>query len=146
MDEIVKAFTLVAAVSVAVERVTEIVKQVIPGLAQEKTDKNAENHRRATLQVLAGVIGTVVAWQGQLQLASHTGWTVYALIGAVSSGGSAFWNNALDAIRAAKISKQSEATVKAVRAEEKVAAAKRQKDAEAAAAAAAAAGPRLATV
>jgi hypothetical protein len=144
MDEIAKAFTLVAAVSVAVERVTEIVKQMIPALAQEKTDKNAENRRRATLQILAGAIGTLVAWQGDLHLASHTGWTAYGLIGAMSSGGSAFWNNALDAIRAAKISKQSEAAVKEVRAEETVAVAKKQKVAEAAAAVAAG-GPRPAT-
>jgi hypothetical protein len=145
MDEIVKAFTLVVAVSVAVERVTEILKQMIPGLAQERTDKNAENRRRATLQILAGVIGTGVAWQGDLQLASHTGWTVYGLIGAMSSGGSAFWNNTLDAIRAAKISKQSEATVKEVRAEEKVAVAKRQKEAEAAGLPLPPPGPRPAT-
>jgi len=114
MDEIAKALTLVAGVSVAVERVTEILKQMIPGLATERTNEVAENWRRAELQILAGAVGTIIAWQSQLQLASHGGWVVYFLIGAMSSGGSAFWSHALDALRATKVTKEAEADEKMV--------------------------------
>jgi hypothetical protein len=123
MDEIAKALTLVAGVSVAVERVTEILKQMIPGLAEERGDAG-EKYRRAGLQILAGVVGTIIAWQGNLQLASHTGPAVYVLIGLMSSGGSAFWNHALDAVRATKLTKQAVA-------EEKTAVAKGMKAAAA---------------
>ena len=114
MDGIASVIAMVVAVSVAVERVTEILKQVIPGLAQEKTDAKAENMRKALLQVLAGAVGTVIAWQGNLQLGPHAGWAVYPLIGAMSSGGSSFWNHVLDAVRATKIQKQAEADEKSL--------------------------------
>jgi hypothetical protein len=107
VDEIATALTLVLGVSVAVERVTEILKQMIPLLAKERSDENAENRRRASLQILSAVVGTVIAWQGQLQLAGHSGGVVYLLIGAMSSGGSAFWNHALDAVRASKVTREA---------------------------------------
>jgi len=110
MDEIAKALTLVAGVSVAVERVTEILKQMIPFLADEKSNARMENLRRAGVQILACTVGTYIAWQGHLQLASHGGAVAYVLIGAMSSGGSAFWNHALDAVRATKLSKEAEAS------------------------------------
>ena len=117
MDDIAKLITMLVAVSVAVERVTEILKQMIPMLADEiKENKTAENWRKAALQILAGAIGTVIAWQGHLQLASHGGWSVYPLIGAMSSGGSSFWNHLLDAVRATKIEKQADAEEKSLQA------------------------------
>lgn len=125
MEQIASAITVILAVSVAVERVTEILKQIIPGFAEEKANPAAENRRRASLQVLAGAIGTVVAWQGNLQIASQTGVPAYLLIGAMSSGGSAFWNNVLDAVRATKISRQAQADEKVVIAKQMKAAAAR---------------------
>src|SRR5262249_31642746 len=114
MDEIAKALTLVAGVSVAVERVTEILKQIVPGLADEIKKENIENCRKAGLQVLAAVIGTIIAWQARLQLGSHGGPVVYGMIGLMSSGGSAFWNHALDAVRATKLTKEATAVEKTV--------------------------------
>jgi len=110
MDEIAKALTLVAGVSIAVERVTEILKQMIPGLADERSNPRIENLRRAGVQILACTVGTFIAWQGHLQLASHEGAVAYVLIGAMSSGGSAFWNHALDVVRATKLTKEAEIT------------------------------------
>jgi hypothetical protein len=123
MDEIARALTLVAGVSVAVERVTEILKQMIPGLAVERGNPASEGRRRALLQILAGFAGTVIAWQGQFQLASHSGPAMYVLIGAMSSGGSAFWNHALDAVRAAKQTQEAEACERTVVADKMKAAA-----------------------
>jgi hypothetical protein len=117
MDDISTILTMVAAVSVSVERVTEILKQMIPALAMDAKDEKAENRRRAALQILAGLIGTVIAWQGNLQLGSHGGWWAYAVIGAMSSGGSAFWNHALDALRATKITQEATADEKSLQAD-----------------------------
>jgi len=95
-----------------VERVTEILKQVIPGLVAEKSDPTQDNRRRAVLQILAGAVGAIIAWQGKLQLALHSGWAIYVLIGAISSGGLAFWNRALDILRATKVTKEASADEK----------------------------------
>ncbi len=112
------ALTLVLAVSVAVERVTEILKQMFPGLATELANETSENRRRAALQLLAAAVGTVIAWFGGLQLGTHAGPSAWVLIGLMSSGGSAFWNHALDALRAMKVTQEAtaaaaQATVKA---------------------------------
>lgn len=110
MDQSIStALTLVIAVSVAVERVTEILKQMFPFLAKEQTDETKENWRRAALQVLAAIIGTVIAWTGNLSLGAHTGNATYVLIGLMSSGGSGFWNHALDAVRAMKVTQEATA-------------------------------------
>ena len=113
MDQITATITLVVAVSVAVERVTEIIKQMFPVLANELTDEKTEGWRRAALQTLAAGIGTLIAWFGNLQLGSHGGWSAFVVIGLMSSGGSAFWNHSLDALRAMKIDKEAAASEKA---------------------------------
>ncbi len=110
MDQISNALTVVIAVSVAVERVVEILKQMFPPLATEQSDPTKENLRRAALQLLAAVVGAVIAGYGGLQLgAMHTGVATDVLIGLMASGGSGFWNHALDAMRAMKVSKEAAA-------------------------------------
>jgi len=108
-QSIPSALTLVIAVSVAVERVTEILKQMFPVLAKEQIDETKEQWRRAALQMLAAVIGTVIAWFGNLSLGSHSGTSTYVLIGLMSSGGSGFLNHALDAVRALKVTQEATA-------------------------------------
>jgi len=109
-ESITSALTLVIAVSIAVERVTEILKQMVPLLGKEIKDPAAENRRRAALQVLAAAVGALIAWTGNLQLGSHlAGPPVWILIGLMASSGSGFWNHALDAVRAMKVTAEKQA-------------------------------------
>jgi hypothetical protein len=107
VDQISVALSVIVAVSIAVERVTEIIKQMVPTLADESSNPQVERLRRAALQVLAAAVGTVIAWQGSLQLGNQGGWGVWALIGLMSSGGSGIWNHTLDAVRAMKVNREA---------------------------------------
>lgn len=109
MDQISTALSVIIAVSIAVERVTEIIKQMVPRLANEVSNPRVEHLRRAALQILAAAVGSVIAWQGGLQLGDQGGWGVYILIGLMSSGGSGLWNHTLDAVRAMKVNKEAAA-------------------------------------
>jgi hypothetical protein len=112
MDSISTSITMIIAVSLAVERVTEILKQMVPWLATELTDEGKERRRRAALQLLAAAIGTLIAFVGNLKLGSQTGPGTDVLVGLMASGGSGFWNHALDAVRALKINTEAAATEK----------------------------------
>jgi hypothetical protein len=105
--------TLMVAISMAVERVVEIVKGIFPPLS--KTWPGDKDYLRfAILQVLAAVAGAGVAFAAQSQIESqvqmldfkahpYIGFTV---IGLMSSGGSAMWNHALDIVQAMKVKQQ----------------------------------------
>ena len=108
MDQISAALTNVISVSIAVERVIEILKQMIPALGTELADPTREGWRHGGLQILAAAIGTGIASYGHLQLGVHNDPATHILIGLLSSGGSAFWSHALGAMRAFKISKEAE--------------------------------------
>ena len=110
MDQsITTAVTLVLAVSIAVERVTEILKQMFPLLSTTLANATSEGRRRAALQMLAAAVGTAIAAVGDLHIGTHGGRSAYVLIGLMASGGSGFWNHALDAVRAMKITQENKA-------------------------------------
>ena len=113
MDQISTAITNVVAVSVAVERVLEILKQMFPRLATELADPAREGWRHATVQVLAAAVGTGIAQYGSLQLGSHNNISTHVVLGLLASGGSAFWGHALGAMRAVKVNKEAEANQQA---------------------------------
>jgi len=90
---------LLVVLSVASERLVEIVKGVIPLLNTERKDKTEEGWRRAALQLLAvgaGMSTAVLARQAiPTEVYDVTNiWAVLAL-GLLASGGSGFWNAAL---------------------------------------------------
>jgi hypothetical protein len=92
--------TLIIALSVATERLVEIVKGMNQWLDQEKTaDPKAEGRRRAALQLLAvigGIIISALAWPITKQIVpSDQPWLVAIALGLLSSGGSGFWNSIL---------------------------------------------------
>jgi hypothetical protein len=103
---------VIAAVSVAVERVTEIVKQMFPWLTQPPADPTKWNQRTTVLQLLALCTGIAIAAVGELQIGGKTGWAVYVLVGLLSAGASRFWNNILGIIKAMKINRQLDAELK----------------------------------
>lgn len=116
MNDFVKLATLLATMSVAVERAVEVLKGFIPFLT--KTDPAKENIRRAVLQVIAVVFGAITAYlakdqivgpaQDILKLKDYAGYLVFGLL---TAGGSAFWNHVLDILGALKT--QQENTAKA---------------------------------
>ena len=108
--------TLVLGISIAVERVTEVLKGLIPPLAKQQKDLTAEYIRCAIMHVLALVTGTFVAYAGHIDLfqkltgTASTNLTMgYGVCGLLSAGGSAFWNHVLDILKATKIRSESTA-------------------------------------
>lgn len=107
----------IAALSVAVERVVEILKQmfgswpVLRLLFTPCKTQSRENVRCACLYLLSGTVGGVIAGVSDIQIpqnARHPYFS-YAIVGLLSSGGSAFWNHALDLMQAAKVQKEVDA-------------------------------------
>jgi hypothetical protein len=114
--QISSAVSFLAALSVATERLVEIVKGSIPWLNQENKDPTKEGWRQAALHLLAAIAGIITtllaapAIQGTLpvQLSTYPG--ILAL-GLLASGGSGFWNSILTYVGAAKDIKKAQVPV-----------------------------------
>jgi hypothetical protein len=97
----------VVVLSVALERVIEILKGILPfwpfAGARSKL-------RSAALIVITAVIGTGFCWFFHLNLL-HVGHvrSGYIAVGLASAAGAAFWNNLLGLMRASRILKESQA-------------------------------------
>lgn len=110
MNTLTSLVALLAAMSIAVERVVEILKNLVPFLRNTQAGY-WENLRFSALHVLAALVGTIVAWETQPTIAGlfpslatgKLGWMSTVVIGLMASGGSAFWNHALDLIQASKV-------------------------------------------
>ncbi len=106
---------LMASLSIAVERVVEIIKGAVPPLAKPWTKYDVA--RRAILQMLAAGVGTFAASQvpDQIKSAMTDGrgdqlrWQGYALIGLIVSGGAGVWNHVLDILGALKTKEEKSA-------------------------------------
>ncbi len=104
---------LLAALSVASERLAEVIKGVVPFLNLENKDPRKEGLRRALLQTLAAVSGVITALlaapglRGVLSEAWTGSWGLIAL-GLLASGGSGFWNGVLSYVKEAKDLKKQE--------------------------------------
>jgi hypothetical protein len=121
---------MLAGISVAVERVVEVIKGAVPPLATPWA-KN-DRFRAAIVQTIAAAVGAVIASQIPEQvrsslpfgLGSGMGWTGYALIGLMASGGSGAWNHVLDILAALKSKQETAARLTATGAAQVTAAAK----------------------
>ena len=109
MADLTQFVTLLAAMSVAVERAVEVVK----GFITPVLNKMSDHTRGAVLQVIAVVCGAIAAYMAKSQLVGDAiaGKIVnaqfgYVLIGLLTAGGSAFWNHVLDMIGALKSQKE----------------------------------------
>jgi hypothetical protein len=121
MGDFTKFVTLMATMSIAVERAVEVIKGFVPFLNKQLDPGTKENIRRALLQVIAVLCGAVTAYLGAAQIAGipvadsllklkfDSG---YIVVGLLTAGGSAFWNHILDLIGALKT--QQEKTAKAM--------------------------------
>lgn len=100
MPDLTPIVTAIIALSVAAERVVEIIKGMIPWLGNEQEDAKAEGRRHAALQALAAAAGIFVALlatpvtDAVVPAGQGHGVTVVAM-GLLASGGSGFWNSIL---------------------------------------------------
>jgi hypothetical protein len=102
------------ALSMGVERVVEIIKGMVPWLRTADPDNDKDSWRCLVLQVMAAIAGGVIAGVTGPQnflpwLKGDSGlWGVPSciLLGLMASGGSAFWNHALDIVGAIKDTKE----------------------------------------
>lgn len=113
------------ALSVAVERIVEILKQTLGSLPvfrllfMPRATPAAENLRCACVHLLSATIGGLVAGFSGIDILPtphHNRYLSYAVAGLLSSGGSAFWNHALDIIQATKVQKEETAKAMTARA------------------------------
>ena len=97
---------LLVALSVASERLVEIIKGLFPSLNLENEDKTKEGWRKAALQVLAVLAGIVTALLAgpALRGVSEPLGSVPGMIalGLLASGGSGFWNAILTYVKLVK--------------------------------------------
>lgn len=127
VDKLTAFFTLMAAMSIATERVIEILKGIFPSLAATDNDPKKEQRRHMILQMLAALAGMAVAAVGHTQVSNALGgllnssgdmWSLgnvgrmalkYGVVGVMVSGGSAMWNHALDIAGALKNGQEKKA-------------------------------------
>ncbi|HEY6305551.1 MAG TPA: hypothetical protein VI488_03710 [Candidatus Angelobacter sp.] len=99
---------LMAGISIAVERVVEIIKGAVPPLSN--TWPKYDNVRAGILQLMAAATGAIIASQMPDQiknsmpsgLGGQLSWQVYVVLGLMVSGGSGAWNHVLDILAAVK--------------------------------------------
>jgi hypothetical protein len=106
--DITSIIALLGAMSLSVERVVEIIKGMVPFLAAQHTDATRERYRRTSIQILAGLVGTVIALVAQKQIQplisniftapGVIGLPGCIIIGLFASGGSGFWNQSLSIV------------------------------------------------
>ncbi len=122
--DVTNVVTYVAGLSVATERITETIKR-IPGvsslLSTPNPKQNIEDVRVIVAYVLAACVGMFLCYvtpADVLPSSFQGGWS-YVFFGVLASGGSGFWNNAVDSLR--EIKKQTQDPRKAERAAAEVA-------------------------
>jgi hypothetical protein len=110
--------SLILALSIASERLVEIVKGLVPWLNTEKPDPNDEGRRGAALQFLAILAGIATAFlaRGAIPVgilpAEATGPLPILALGLLASGGSGFWNSILGYVGKVKDVKTIDAQIK----------------------------------
>lgn len=104
---------LLAALSVASERLVEIIKGIIPWLDQKKQTAGWETFRRALVNLTAVGAGIFTAFVASSAIpdAVHvpSGFWGKLVLGLLASGGSGFWNSIQDYVNNAKNLKAQQA-------------------------------------
>ncbi|MFE1815147.1 hypothetical protein [Metapseudomonas otitidis] len=112
MEILTTIIGIVLALSIATERLVEIIKGFIPGLDQPNAEPKLEARRRSYLQILAILGGILTAFLSREAITSeiallNTNFGVLCL-GLLASGGSGFWNAILTYVAQAKDLKKTE--------------------------------------
>jgi hypothetical protein len=99
--------TMIIALSVASERLVEIVKGVWPWLDQAKSNPRSEARRKSAVQLLAvvaGIVVTALTWNlvgAVIAPGRAPFWSVLA-VGLLASGGSGFWHTILGLVTSSR--------------------------------------------
>ena|SRR5258708_2110463 len=115
LTSITMFLTTVLALSMAVERVVEIIKGMFPDTIAHAKEGNAEFQRCAWIRLMSATIGSGIAYISHLKLFEHDCPDLWPrigcalLLGFLSAGGSAFWNHLLDIVKASKIKDEVDA-------------------------------------
>jgi hypothetical protein len=114
-SDITNAVSLLAALSVATERLVEIIKGSIPWLNNSNANTTEEGWRQACLHVLAFLSGIFTAYMAGSAIEGIVPKSLntvggYIVIGLLASGGSGFWNSILSYLQSAKDVKASQAS------------------------------------
>lgn len=117
--DIVAVVGLIGAMSLSVERIVEIIKNMVPSLANKYEDIHKENRRKAFIHIMAALVGTVIALFAEEQIQAslpgifkdpgEVSLSGCVIIGLLSSGSSSFWNQALTIVEEVKKSKKYQA-------------------------------------
>lgn len=112
-DKLISIVGLILALSIASERLVEIVKGYIPWLNTAAATNEGDGRRRATLQLMAVLAGVTTAWLSRDYIPTEIsdvahGWSFLGL-GLLASGGSGFWNAILSYVLKVKDLKGLEA-------------------------------------
>jgi hypothetical protein len=91
--------SIILALSIASERLVEIIKGLIPWLDKQNPDPRGEGIRRTCLHILAVISGVLTVYLAKdyipEDVARPTGsWAILGL-GLLASGGSSLWNSVL---------------------------------------------------
>ena len=113
MDGLIALIGVIISLSVASERLVEIIKGFIPVLNKEAPTENREGYRRSLIQILAVFSGILTAFMAKDYLPpeiskSSSNWNIIGL-GLLASGGSGFWNSILTYVTKVKDIKTIEA-------------------------------------
>ena len=113
METLLTIVTLLVALSVASERLVEIVKGLVPFLNEKNENSTREGWRKAALQVMAvgAGIATALLAQSSLLDAVPAQWqskSGVVALGLLASGGSGFWNAVLSYVLQVKDFKKLE--------------------------------------
>ena len=120
MENISTIVVILVSLSIASERLVEIVKNGIPGLAEQRKDPMKENWRKAFLQGLAVISGIVTALLARAAIGEALGAPFdtkagIIALGFLASGGSGFWNSVANYLLKVKDIRKEEARQMALR-------------------------------
>jgi hypothetical protein len=97
VDRLTEVIAIIIALSVASERLVEIIEGVWGWLDSSKKDDREERWRKVVLHVLAVIAGIITAWlaSGYVLKPEQINAVTIIGLGILASGGSSFWNSIL---------------------------------------------------
>lgn len=101
LDTVIAVIGFILALSIASERLVDIIKGFSPWL-QEENPKIKEYQRRSLLQILAIFSGVLSAYLAQDAIPPEMANLHFAVLGLLASGGSGFWHAILNYVTGIK--------------------------------------------
>lgn len=92
MEKLITFIGLILALSIASERLVEIIKGFIPYLNKEDLPMPEEGRRRSLLQIMAVFSGVATSFLAKDSLPPDISNLSVFVVGLLASGGSGFWN------------------------------------------------------